>query len=116
MRLYIIIDNSKTTVSRLLTGRGCRVILEQIMMSTITKMSSSYTSGPSIKNPQANAILDPTHGVLAEMLSTSGLDKFDTVTDVMITDFLNDAAWAIHSTYHTVIRTTPGTAIFGRDM
>ena len=69
-----------------------------------------------IKNPQENAILERTHGVLADLSPTSGLDKSNTVTDVMIADFLNDAAWAIHSTYHTVLRTTPGAAIFGRYM
>ena len=69
-----------------------------------------------IKNPQVNTVFKCTHCVLADMLRTSGLDKSNTVTDVMITDFLNDAAWAICSTYHTVLRYTLGTAIFGRDM
>ena len=39
-----------------------------------------------------------------------------TITDAMITDFIVDAAWAIRSTYHTVLKSTPGAAIFGRDM
>ena len=69
-----------------------------------------------IKNPQANDILEHTHGILANMLRTSGLDKSDTVTDVMITNFLNDATRAIHSTYHAVLRTTPGAAILGGNM
>ncbi len=30
--------------------------------------------------------------------------------------FLADAAWAIRSTHHTVLKTSPGAAIFGRDM
>ncbi len=30
--------------------------------------------------------------------------------------FLSDAAWAIHSTYHTVLKASPGAAIFGQDM
>ncbi len=30
--------------------------------------------------------------------------------------FLADAAWAIRSTYHTVLKASPGAAIFGRDM
>ena len=29
---------------------------------------------------------------------------------------LTDAAWAICSTYHTVLQASPGAAIFGRDM
>ena len=44
------------------------------------------------------------------------LDMSETVKDTMIEDFLVDAAWAIHSTYHTVLKSTPGAAIFGRDM
>ena len=34
----------------------------------------------------------------------------------MIEDFLVNAACAICSTYHTVLESTPGAAIFGRDM
>ena len=30
--------------------------------------------------------------------------------------FLTDAAWAIHSTYHIVLKASPGAATFGRDM
>jgi hypothetical protein len=30
--------------------------------------------------------------------------------------FLDNAAWAIHSTYHTVLKASPGAAIFGQDM
>jgi hypothetical protein len=30
--------------------------------------------------------------------------------------FLADATWAIHSTHHTVLKASPGAAIFGQDM
>jgi hypothetical protein len=30
--------------------------------------------------------------------------------------FLIDAAWAVCSTYHTVLKASPGAAIFGQDM
>jgi hypothetical protein len=30
--------------------------------------------------------------------------------------YLSDAAWAIYSTYHTVLKASPGAAIFGQDM
>jgi hypothetical protein len=30
--------------------------------------------------------------------------------------FFSDAAWAVCSTYHTVLKASPGAAIFGRDM
>ncbi len=33
-----------------------------------------------------------------------------------IDTFINNAAWAICSTYHTVLKASPGAAIFGQDM
>ena len=50
------------------------------------------------------------------MLCTAELDLADTVNESDITDFLTNAAWAVCSTYHTVLKTSPGLAIFGRDM
>lgn len=68
------------------------------------------------KNPQANAILERVHGVFGDMLRTSGLDNGDTIDGHRLDQFITDAAWAIRSTYHTVLKATPGEAIFGRDM
>ena len=50
------------------------------------------------------------------MLRTAELDMAETVSESDIADFLTNAAWAILSTYHTVLRTSPGMVIFGRDM
>ncbi len=70
----------------------------------------------SIKNPQAIAILEQMHQVIMTMLCTAELDMADTVAPSDISDFLTDAAWAICSTYHMVLKASPGAAIFGRDM
>jgi hypothetical protein len=70
----------------------------------------------SVKNPQANAILERIHGVLGNMLCTSELDMAESVKASDIDVFLSDAAWAVCSTYHTVLKVSPGAAIFGRDM
>jgi hypothetical protein len=70
----------------------------------------------SIKNPQANAILERVHDVVMNMIRTSELDMADSVAPSDIDAILTNAAWAIRSTYHTVLRATPGAAIFGRDM
>jgi hypothetical protein len=40
----------------------------------------------------------------------------DSVAPSDIDAILTDAAWAIRSTYHTVLKASPGAAIFGRDM
>ena len=50
------------------------------------------------------------------MLRTSEIDMAETVTESDIADFLTNPAWAVCSTYHTVLKTSPGAAIFGRDM
>ena len=40
----------------------------------------------------------------------------NSVTPDDVDVFLDNAAWAIHSTYHTVLKASPGAAIFGQDM
>ncbi len=70
----------------------------------------------SVKNPQANDILERIHAVLGNMLHTSKLDMAETVKASDIDVFLSDAPWAVCSTYHTVLKASPGAAIFGRDM
>jgi hypothetical protein len=70
----------------------------------------------SVKNPQANAILERIHGVLENMLRTSKLDMAELVKVSDINVFLSDAAWAVCSTYLTVLKASPVAAIFGRDM
>eukprot|EP00804_Cyclotella_cryptica_P023410 CCRYP_000514-RA/>CCRYP_000514-RA protein AED:0.67 eAED:0.21 QI:0/0/0/1/1/1/2/0/241 len=70
----------------------------------------------SVRNPQANAILERVHQTIMAMLRTAELDMADTVSKSDIADFLTNAAWAVRSTYHTVLKTSPGAAIFGRDM
>ncbi len=70
----------------------------------------------SVKNPQANAILEHIHAVIGNMLRTSKLDMAEMVKASDIDVFFLDAAWAIRSTYHTVLKASPGAAIFGRDM
>jgi hypothetical protein len=56
-----------------------------------------------VKNPQANSILECVHQVLGQMLCTAELDMADSVTPHDVDVFLDNAAWAICSTYHTVL-------------
>jgi hypothetical protein len=69
-----------------------------------------------IKNPQANAICEHAHQVLGTIIRTSELDMADSVEPADIDTFIDNAAWAIRSTYHTVLKASPGAAIFVRDM
>ncbi len=49
-------------------------------------------------------------------MRTSELDMADSVDPADIDTFIDNAAWAICSTYHTVLKASPGAAIFGQDM
>jgi hypothetical protein len=55
------------------------------------------------------------HQVLVQMLRTAELDMVESVTPYDVDVFLDKAAWAICSTYHAVLKASPGAAIFGRD-
>ena len=70
----------------------------------------------SIKTPQANAILELVHQVLMAMICTSEINMADSVASSDIDVVLTNASWAIRSTYHTVLKASPDTAVFGRDM
>jgi hypothetical protein len=70
----------------------------------------------SIKNPQANAILEHIHDVVTNLLHTSELDMAELVKASDIDVFLSDVAWAFCSTYHTMLKASPGAAIFGKNM
>ncbi len=50
------------------------------------------------------------------MLHTAILDMANSVTPDDVDVFLDNAAWVIHSTYHTVLKASPGAANFGQDM
>ncbi len=50
------------------------------------------------------------------MLHTTEINIADTITESDITDFLTNAVWVVCSNYHTVLKTSPGAATFGRDM
>ena len=46
------------------------------------------------------------------MMHTAELDMANSVAPNNVADFLTNAAWAIRSTYHTVLKASPGAAIF----
>ena len=50
------------------------------------------------------------------MLHPADIDMANSVAPSDIATFLTNGAWAIHSTYHTVLEASPCAAIFGREM
>ena len=69
-----------------------------------------------IKNPQANAAVERVHQVLGNMLRTQDLK--DRVLDYVNPwgNILSSIAWAVRSSYHSVLEATPAQLVFGRDM
>jgi len=49
-------------------------------------------------------------------MRTYEIDIANLVEPADIDTFIDNAAWAICSTYHTVLKASPGAAIFGQDM
>ncbi len=49
-------------------------------------------------------------------LRTAEINMADSVTPSDIGVFLLDAAWALCSTYHTILKASPGAVIFAQDM
>ena len=69
-----------------------------------------------VRNPQANAVLERIHAVIANMVRTfdledNYLDEVDPWKGI-----LSATAFAVRSTYHTTLKKTPGQLIFGRHM
>ena len=50
------------------------------------------------------------------MMHTSELDMADSVEPADIDAFIDNVTWAIRSTYHTVLKASPGASIYGQDM
>jgi hypothetical protein len=50
------------------------------------------------------------------MLLNAELDMAESITPNDVNVFLDNVAWAIHSAYHTVLKASPGMAIFKCDM
>eukprot|EP00804_Cyclotella_cryptica_P013530 CCRYP_017227-RA/>CCRYP_017227-RA protein AED:0.67 eAED:0.45 QI:0/-1/0/1/-1/1/1/0/162 len=94
---YIIYDN----------GSEFKLLFETLCDSYGLKRKPT-----SVRNLQANAILKRVHQTIMVMLRTADLDMADTVNKSDIADFLTNAAWAVGSTYHPVLKPSPGGVFF----
>ena len=124
----VILDKSSSCIARLFNkswlsryprakyitydnGSEFKLFFEQICEQYSLKRKPT-----TIKNPQANAILERVHAVCSNMIKTSNLDMQDTCTPEMVDELIANIGWAIRATYHTLLGSSPGAAIFGRDM
>src|SRR5210317_1943070 len=69
-----------------------------------------------VRNPQANAIVERVHQVIGNIICTFELeDNYLDKTDPW-KGILSATAFAVRSTFHTTLRKTSGQLVFGRDM
>jgi cleavage and polyadenylation specificity factor subunit 1 len=69
-----------------------------------------------VRNPQANAIVERIHQVIANMIRTFELEENYLDEEDPWKGVLSATAFAVRSTYHTTLKKTPGQLVFGRDM
>ena len=67
----------------------------------------------SVRNPQSNAILQQVHQTIMAIPHTAELHMANTVSKSDIAKFLTNAAWAICSTYHMVLKASPCQSLEG---
>ena len=67
-------------------------------------------------NPQSNGIIERVHLVLTDALRTAEVDGKELDAMNPWGPYLNAAAYAIRSTYHTTLEATPAQLVFGSDM
>ena len=61
-------------------------------------------------------MLQRIHAIVGNMLRAYDLDNQELDKHDPFGEYLSGIAWAIHSTYHTVLDAMPGQLVFGRDM
>ena len=69
-----------------------------------------------VRNPQANAIIERVHQVIGNIIRTFELEDNYLDEEDPWKGILSAAAFAVRSTFHTTLQTTPGQLVFGRDM
>jgi hypothetical protein len=69
-----------------------------------------------VRNPQANAIVERVHQVIGKIIHTFELENNYLDDNDPWKGILSATAFAVRSTFHTTLQNTPGQLVFGRDM
>jgi hypothetical protein len=69
-----------------------------------------------VRNPQANAIVERVHQVIGNMIRTFELESNYLDEEDPWKGILSATAFAVRSTFHTTLHSSPGQLVFGRDM
>ena len=108
----VIIDKTSASVAKLFNKqwlscypRAKNIIYDngsefKLNFKALCKSYGLKRKPTTVKNPQANTILERIHGVFMDMLRTTNIYMADMTNAEMIDDFLVNAAWDLRSTYH----------------
>jgi len=69
-----------------------------------------------VRNPQANAIVERVHQVIGNIIRTFELEDNYLDEEDPWKGILSATAFAVRSTFHTTLNQSPGQLVFGRDM
>ena len=69
-----------------------------------------------VRNPQANAIVERVHQVIGNIIRTFELENNYLDEEDPWKGILSATAFAVRSTFHTTLHSSPGQLVFGRDM
>ena len=69
-----------------------------------------------VRNPQANAIVERVHQVIGNIIRTFELEDNYLDEEDPWKGILTATAFAVRATFHTTLKQTPGQLVFGRDM
>jgi transposase InsO family protein len=69
-----------------------------------------------VRNPQANAIVERVHQVIGNIIRTFELENNYLDEEDPWKGILSATAFAVRSTFHTTLHQSPGQLVFGRDM
>jgi len=71
--------------------------------------------GTTVRNPQANSVLERVHQTLGNIIRTFEVHTSDMTTEDSWEGILSAAMFALRATYHTTLQATPTQLVFGRD-
>jgi RNase H-like domain found in reverse transcriptase/Integrase zinc binding domain/Reverse transcriptase (RNA-dependent DNA polymerase) len=69
-----------------------------------------------VRNPQANAILERAHQTIGNMLRTNNLMSLPLSRPSALANLLRTVQWALNATFHTTLQATPAQLVFHRDL
>jgi hypothetical protein len=96
--------------------RGSEFIGQRLSKNDKGRLWSKGKTYITVRNPQANAIVERVHQVIGNIIRTFELENNYLNDNDPWKGILSATAFAVQSTFYTTLQNTPGQLVFGRDM